>query len=385
MGVLVFIIILAVLVLSHELGHFLTAKYFGIRVDEFGFGFPPRLWSFKKGETVYSLNLLPFGGFVKIFGEEPTTEVVEHKHKDSKRSLYQKPKYVQAAVVAAGIFFNLILGFLMLSAGFMAGLPVPADFTPLGPKPEESKLLITGILAGSPAEFAGLKAGDNIVYLSTNSSSLQDMNPDKVSDFIAANSGKEVYVGYKTPVDGGLLSDIGLAPLEYEPVTNTATVIPREGVIGVRPGIGISMDLVGVLKLPLFDALYAGGVGAYSLFIGTVQGLYQFVVGLFAGQSGSVAVSGPIGLIGVVSTAARFGLAYVLALTSLISINLAVLNLVPFPALDGGRLFFILIESVIRKPLNSKVVNALNIAGFLILLALMFFVTYGDILKLVKY
>ncbi|MDO8493680.1 MAG: M50 family metallopeptidase [bacterium] len=384
MTFLIFVIILAVLVLSHELGHFLVAKLFGIRVDEFGFGFPPKIFSRKYGETTYSLNLLPLGGFVKIFGEDPTHEVLDKNHVDFNRSLYHKPRYIQAAVIVAGVLFNLILGFAMLSGGFMAGLPVPAGFTELGPKPEDSKLIITGILKDSPAELAGLKTGYNIVFLSTKDSSIQIMDPEKVSEFISINKNKEVFVGYKIPLESGLLADIGLGPLDFKPETKTISIVPKEGIISGRAGIGISMDLVGILKLPFFQALYAGATGAYYLFTNTLSGLYQFVAGLFSGESVGMSVSGPVGLVGVVGSAAHFGLAYLLALTALISINLAVLNLVPFPALDGGRLFLILVESVIRKPLDPKIVNTLNVGGFVILLCLMIFVTYGDIVKLMS-
>jgi regulator of sigma E protease len=382
MAILVFLIILAVLVLSHEFGHFITAKMFGIRVDEFGFGFPPKIFSFKYGETTYSINLLPFGGFVKIFGEDPTQDVLDKDHKDVKRSLYRKPRYIQAAVIVAGVFFNLILGWVMLSGGFMSGLPVPAGFTSLGPKPEESKLLITEVLKDSPADLAGLRAGYNITYLATKDASVQNITPEEVSSFIAIHNEEKVYIGYKTPVNKNMLSSIGLGPLDYNIETNTAIVIPKMGVIGDRPGIGISMDLVGVLKLPFLKSLYAGILGTVSLFLGTASGLFSFVTGIFTGGSSAVSVSGPIGLVGVVGEAAGFGLPYILALTALISVNLAVLNLVPFPALDGGRLLFLLIESIRRKPLNSKVVNALNIGGFLILLGLMLIVTVGDIFRL---
>lgn len=384
MTLIIFLIILGVLVLSHELGHFLVAKFFGIRVDEFGFGFPPRIFSWKYGETVYSLNLLPFGGFVKIFGEDPTHEIINKDHKDLKRSLYHKPRYIQTAVIGAGILFNLLLGWAALSFGFMAGLPVPAGFTTLGPKPENSLLLITGVLPESPAEMAGFRPGYQLVFLSTKYSSLQNMLPEEVAKFIASNAGKEIYLGYKLPLESGILSDIGLGPLDYATETKIAIVVPKEGVIDSGPGIGISMDLVGVLKLRFFQAFYAGAVGAGSLFISTLSGVYSFVAGLFSSQSQVISVSGPIGLIGVVGSAARFGPAYVLALIALISINLAVLNLVPFPALDGGRLFFLLIESIIRRPLNPKIVNILNLGGFLLLLCLMLFVTYGDVLKLIS-
>ncbi len=386
MAILFFLVILAILVLSHEFGHFIVAKIFGIRVDEFGLGFPPRIFSRKYGETVYSLNWLPFGGFVKIFGEDPTHEVLDSGHKDNTRSLYRKPRYIQAAVIAAGIFFNLILAWFSLSAGFMAGLPVPVGFSSFGPKPEGSTLLITDIFPGSPASEAGLKSGMTITYLATKDSSLEKINPETVSDFISKNSGKEIYLGYKTALRSGILGTIGLGPLAFESETKTVTIIPRSGIIDGRPGIGIAMDQVGILKLPFFDAFYAGGLGVYSLFTGTISGLYSFLAGFFTtGSSSGVSVSGPVGLIGVVGEAANSGLAYLLALTAVISVNLAAINLVPFPALDGGRLFFLAIEALIRRPLNPRIVNTLNITGFVILLGLMIFVTYGDLVGMVSH
>ncbi len=382
MVILIFIIILAVLILSHELGHFSAAKFFGIRVDEFGFGFPPKIFSFKKGETVYSINLLPLGGFVKIFGEDATDEIIKNKPEDFKRSLYHKPRYIQMVVVVAGVVFNIILAWLALSLGFMNGLPVPADFAPLGSKVQDVKLLITEVLPGSPAELAGLLPGDNILSLTNGGNSILVISPSDVSNFIASHNGEKIFVGYKIPVKRGALVNIGLGPLDYGAEIKTAEVTPRQGVIGNQPGIGIAMDQVGILKLPFFTSLYAGLIGTSSLFVSTALGLFNFIVGFFAGQSSAASVSGPIGLIGIVGSAAQSGFSYILALVALISVNLAVLNLVPFPALDGGRLFFLLIESVMRRPLNVKVVNSLNIVGFFFLLGLMLVVTYGDILKL---
>ena len=383
MTIIIFLIILAVLVLSHELGHFSVAKFFGIRVDEFGFGFPPKIFSWKKGETIYYINLLPLGGFVKIFGEDPTSDVLDKDHKDAERSLCHKPRHIQAAVIFAGVLFNLILAWLVMSLGFIYGLPVPEGFSKLGPDPASSKLIVTGILKGAPAEEGGLKPGVNLVYLATKEDSIQSLNIDSVEKFITSHEGQEIFVGYKEPANSGVLISVGMGPLDYGQETKTAVVIPKKGIIGDKPGIGISMDMIGILKLPFFEAIYAGGVAVYALFQSTISGLFHYIIGFFTGTSTAGSVSGPIGLIGIVGDAARFGIAYILALVALISVNLAVLNLVPFPALDGGRLFFLLIESIIRKPLNPKVVNVLNIAGFLFLLVLMLVVTYGDILKLI--
>ncbi|MBI3632922.1 MAG: site-2 protease family protein [Candidatus Vogelbacteria bacterium] len=383
MTIIIFIFILAVLVLSHEFGHFFLAKLFGIRVDEFGFGFPPRIFSFKKGETIYSINLLPLGGFVKIFGEDPTAEVLDSDNKDADRSLYKKPRYIQATVIVAGVIFNIILAWVAMSFGFMYGLPIPDGFSSFGPDPAQAKLLVTGVLPGSPAQSAGLRPGVNLVYLSTKDSSIQDLRVEQVQKFIVSHDGEKIFVGYKEPTNSGLLVSVGIGPLDFSSNTKTAVVIPRKGLVENKPAIGISMNNVGIVKLPLFEAFHAGILAVFSLFVSTFSGLIYFVAGLFTGASSAVSVSGPLGLVGVVGTAASFGPAYLLALIALISTNLAVLNLVPFPALDGGRLFFLLIESVIRRPLHPKIVNALNIAGFLFLLGVMLLVTYSDILKLI--
>src|ERR1035437_1339885 len=173
MNILIFIIILLVLVLVHEFGHFFTAKKFGIRVDEFGFGFPPKLFSFKKGETEYSFNLLPLGGFVKIFGEDmDEADLVEVGFLDKKeipekvdlaRSLISKPKYQQALVMFAGIFANFLLAWLLFSVGFISGLPTSVGSEPAGYSATNVHLVLVSVLAKSPAEIGGLKSGDKIV------------------------------------------------------------------------------------------------------------------------------------------------------------------------------------------------------------------------------
>src|SRR5882757_7922376 len=165
MFILFFILILVVLIIVHEFGHFIVAKLFKIRVDEFGIFFPPRLFAIKRGETEYSFNSLPLGGFVKIFGEN-----YDEGHGNA-RSFVSKPRYVQAAVIVAGIVFNLIFAWLVLSAGYMAGLPTPVDHQGFGAV-QNVEVLVTGVLPGSPAEKAGLVAGDKIQKVQTANDSL---------------------------------------------------------------------------------------------------------------------------------------------------------------------------------------------------------------------
>src|SRR3989344_165617 len=155
MSILLFIVILALLILVHECGHFIAAKRAGIRVDEFGLGFPPRLWSKKFGETVYSLNTFPIGGFVKIFGENPNEESMHGK--DSARSFVYASKLIQAWVIAAGIIFNILFAWLLFSVGFMVGLPFSAEDERYGARVSGAELVITQVFPKSPAEAAGVK------------------------------------------------------------------------------------------------------------------------------------------------------------------------------------------------------------------------------------
>jgi regulator of sigma E protease len=155
MTIIIFIIVLAALVFVHELGHFLAAKSSGIRVDEFGLGFPPKLWSFKKGETTYSLNAIPFGGFVKIFGENPDQESIEGP--DKNRSFVHKPKYIQAWVLSAGVIFNILFAWILISIGYMVGMPVPVDYSP-GVKIDNAIVTITLFRRAHRPKRPGLKS-----------------------------------------------------------------------------------------------------------------------------------------------------------------------------------------------------------------------------------
>lgn len=378
MSIVIFIVILLVLVLAHEFGHFFTAKRFGIRVDEFGFGFPPKLFSFKKGETEYSFNLLPLGGFVKIFGENidevDTVEVgfLDKKETPEKlaltnRSLAHKPKWQQALVLFAGIFANFLLAWLLFSFGFMSGLPTSVGSENTGYKLSNINLVITSILAKSPAEGAGLKVGDKIVSIKNTNNFTTDVNPEVIKSFVVDSMGKEVDVGYTRGKD----TEIKLAK-----------IIPTPGGADGRPAIGISMDMIGTAKLPFFAALWEGMKLDLLMTKNTALGLYTLIADGIRGKGSFAAVTGPVGMVGIVGDAYQFGFVYLLSFAALISINLAIINLLPFPALDGGRLFFLLIEKIKGSRINPKFTNAANMIGFYVLILLMLVITYHDVVKL---
>jgi regulator of sigma E protease len=354
MSILIFIIILLVLVLVHEAGHFFTAKFFGIRVDEFGFGFPPKLFGIKKGETEYTFNLLPLGGFVKIFGENPDEENTNGP--DSARSFVHKPAWQQAIVLFAGVFMNFLLAWLLFSVGFMSGLPTSVGSEPAGYQLQNINLTVVSISPKSPADIAGLKSGDKII----------GYNPDTLKSFVLKNLNKEIEIDY---IRG-----------KSEKI-NIANVTPTS-IAGANPAIGISMDEIGTLKLPFLRALWEGmSLNIYTL-KSTVVGLYGLIRDALIGHGSLSSVAGPVGLVGIVGDAYKFGFIYLLSFAALISVNLSIINLIPFPALDGGRLFFLLIEKIKGSRINPKFTNMANMIGFGILILLMIVITYHDVVKL---
>jgi len=364
MSILLFAVILAVLILAHEFGHFIVAKAFGIRVDEFGLGFPPKLWGKKFGETEYTINAIPFGGFVRIFGENPSED--PSSQKGNGRSFAHKPKLVQSAVLLAGVTFNILLAWILLSAGLMAGMPASEDEASLRGVPlKDASLVITSTMKDSPAEKSGLKAGDRILGATSGNEILEDTKTESFQNFIAVHEKVPVVIQVKRGSESLSL-----------------TTTPEKGVIGETARIGISLDSVGTIRLPFFQAITAGGSLTYSYTKMTVLGIYELLKNAVIGKPDFSSVSGPVGIVGIVQDASTLGFAYLIMLTALISINLAVVNVLPIPALDGGRLFFILIEVVKGSPLKPRAVNLANMIGFAVLIGLIVVVTFHDIWKL---
>ncbi len=348
------------LVLVHEFGHFYSAKKFGIRVDEFGFGFPPKLFGFKKGETEYTLNLLPLGGFVKIFGENPNEENTHGS--DSERSFVNKPKHQQAVVLFAGVFANFLLAWFLFSIGFMSGLPTSVGSEMKGATLTDVNLIVVSVMSESPAELAGLKSGDKITSVQIGKEITRYVNPEIVKSIV--KKGQEVEIGY---VRGNNTEEfVKLTPAE----------------LSGEPRIGISMDMIGIAKLPIWGAFKEGMSLTLSMLKGTFLGLYSLITEGLQGKGSLSSITGPVGMVGIVGDAYQFGFIYLLSFAALISINLAVINLLPFPALDGGRLLFLLVEKIKGSRINPKFANTANMVGFAVLILLMLIVTYHDVAKL---
>jgi regulator of sigma E protease len=366
MSIIIFIVILLVLVVSHEFGHFIVAKMNKIRVDEFSFGFPPKIFGKKIGETTYNLNALPFGGYVKIFGENGDDPTVSEE--DKKRSFTSKPKYVQALVLLAGVTMNFLVAWLLLTVGYMSGLPSSVAMAPKGVVINNQYLTVTSVVKGSPAEISGLKAGDKLLALDTPTDSTKllssSFTAESVQNFVKKHGGEAVNVE--------ILRGPESKVIDVTPVNN------KDGF----PAIGISMDTIGTLQLPVHKALWEGLKLTSNLTVGTAVGFYKLISGAILGKGDMSAVTGPIGIVGVVGDAAKFGFIYLLSFTALISVNLAVINLMPFPALDGGRILFLLIEKIKGSRIKPEIANIVNMIGFGILMLLMVFITYHDIVKL---
>lgn len=361
MTIILFLVVLAVLIFVHELGHFLVAKKSGIRVDEFAIGFPPKIFSWVKGETKYVLNLIPFGGYVKIFGENPDEESMTGT--DSKRSFVNAKKWKQVCVLVAGISFNIIFAWLLISISFMFGslVPVGEGASAYSKYITDSQVIITQIMSGSPAEKIGLLAGDNIIRIS---------------------AGEESHLLPTVKEIQEIIKDApGVITLEYKRngIEKQEEIIPEEK--DGKDVIGIYMENVGVVRLNPLLALWEGGKLTAITTGQVVVGLSTFIWQTVRGHADFSQVSGPVGIVSLVGDAAHFGVAYFLGFVAFISLNLAVINLIPFPALDGGRVLFVLIEAVIRRPIKPKIANATNAIGFFILIALMLIITYRDIMK----
>ena len=356
MSIIIFLIILSALIIVHELGHFLVARYFGIRVDEFGLGFPPRakeLFSWKG--TPFTLNWLPFGGFVKIFGENPADN--ETKASADPESFISKNRGIQASVLVAGVAGNFIFAWFLFSLGFMTGLPAP---TSLSLPVEDAHTVITTVLPGTPAGDAGLKSGDTIFSLSREGT-YSGLTPEEVSYFIAKSSVPLVF------------------EVERGGQTSKKTVTPEEGIISDRPAVGISMDVIGTVKLPPHLALWHGLKTTFQLTIQTGQAIGNFIFQAISGKADLSGITGPVGIVGMVGDVRELGFAYLLTFTALISINLSIINLLPFPALDGGRLLFVGIETLTRRPVPARFFNIVNTVGFALLILLMIFITVQDV------
>lgn len=361
MSIILFFAILAILVLVHEFGHFFAAKRFGVRVDEFGLGFPPRIWGKKVGETMYSINAIPFGGFVKIFGENPDEDSINGS--DKGRSFVHIAKWKQVVVLASGVLMNVVFAWFLFSIAYMSGMTTIVSGTN-AEHIQDSHVIILDALPDSPALKAGFKPGDQVRAFSFAGATTTTPTVEQIQEAVRGSSGKAVTFEVDRP---------------GEKVFIVAT--PEVTDAGVY-AVGISMDQAGKVVLPAHLALWEGAKLTVSMFKGIALNLYHLAHDAIVGEADFSQVSGPVGIARLVGDAGKLGFVYLLSFTAFISLNLAVLNLVPFPALDGGRILFVIIEAIKRSPIKPIIANWANTIGFGLLILLMLFITYRDIVKL---
>lgn len=349
--IIIFLLVLSVLVFVHEFGHFITAKKSGIRVDEFGFGFPPRIFGIKKGDTFYSINLIPLGGFVRIKGEDGSG-------KSDPDSFAAKSIGRRIAIILAGVIMNVVLTAVLLSIGAGVGTPRAIDGEIRYAKVRDAQIQVVSILSGSPAERAGIEAGDVIVSTSGREYSDVEELREHISasesiTFILKRNGEQIARSAQT---------------ELLPQTS-------------RIGIGVGLLKTGIVSYPWYIAPWKG-VTETGFYIKEITFAFGRILGdLFLGRAVSVDLSGPVGIAVLTGKVARLGFIHLLQFTALLSINLAFINVLPFPALDGGRMLFLAIEGVLRKPVSRKFEAVAHNIGFVILIMLVLLVTYRDLVR----
>jgi regulator of sigma E protease len=361
MEIIIFILVIVLLIVVHEFGHFIAAKLSGMRVDEFGIGYPPRALTMATvGETKYTLNWLPFGGFVKIFGEDGEA---------GSRSFASRPRLLQAIVLVAGVAMNLLFAYVLITGALVAGTPRVLEDREIA-SAKDLQLAVSDVLPGSPAALSGLIAGDSILEASDAGDLWRDADPKTFSAFVTAHGGD---------------------PLSLRVLRNgkeeTFAATPVQGLVASDPSryaLGVDVVTIGVLPLSIGAALTQGAELTWGATVLTATGLAHFFYGMFTFSANLSQVAGPVGIANVVGHASSQGLGDLFSIMAIISINLAIINLIPIPALDGGRLLFVIIEGIIRRPIAPRVAQTVNLIGFVFLILLMVVVTAHDVLKIVS-
>jgi regulator of sigma E protease len=339
--IVVGIVALSVLIIVHELGHFLAAKATGVPVEEFGIGFPPRAYGKKWRGTIYSINWIPFGGFNKIAGEvDPKVP----------KGLASRGYGVRLLVLSGGIIMSLLLPFVLLAVAYM----VPHDIV-------NGQVVVEEVAPDSPAEMAGIQAGDTVIGVNDR----EVKNGGDISRYIQLNLGKE----------------ITLTVMHADATTETVSLTPRwrppegEGAVGIAYK---TEDAVIVSEsYPPWEAIPIGARSCIEALVLYRNGIAGMILGTIP-----FTPAGPVGIVQVTGEVAHSGISPVLELTAFISIAIAITQLIPFPALDGGRMLFVIIEWIRRgKKVSPRTEGIVHSIGFMILLGLLVLITYQDIFR----
>ena len=343
--ILLAFISLIILISIHELGHFLTAKKFGVKVEEFGFGYPPRLFGKKIGETLYSINLFPFGAFVRIPEDSCFSE---------------KPLWQRILVIFNGALSFWIVAIILFSVVFAIGAPTMIEDSEMNVP--EIKVLITSVSTNSPASMIGLKAGDAIISLSSETTELKGNKVKEIQDLIVENKGREITLIIKR---GDKIF--------------SATATPRISPPAGEGALGIGLARVGLKTQPVYLSLFEGVKATFNMTRVVIVAYANAVISLFRRVPTGIQLSGPIGIVGLLSQGIGMGIGYFLQMIGMLSINVAIINLLPIPAFDGGKLMFLFIEGIRKKPVSQKIEERITAVFFISLIILMVFVTIKDI------
>lgn len=365
---LIFLLILSVLVLVHEAGHYVAALIFGVKAEEFGYGFPPRVagivktggkWKKVSGKdreeyenTVWSFNWLPLGGFVRLKGEQG-------EDGDDPDSFLSKPGWQKFIILAAGVFMNLVLAAAIFTGGFLVGVPSDLQGIPESAVVSDAHIEITYVLPGSAAQQAGIRAGDALTSVDETSPA----NTEEARALLQTDTEGTIY--HLRILRDGQEQTIEARSLQLDELE--------------RPGLGVMMADVGTVRFPLHLAIAEGVSVTFGYTRLIVVGLASLVKDLIIHRQVSADVSGPVGIAVITGTIVQQGTWALLHFAALLSINLAVINFLPIPALDGGRALFVVIEGLRRKRNNPRFEAAIHQVGFVALIILILLVTLHDI------
>jgi regulator of sigma E protease len=370
-SIITFIGILFLLVTVHEFGHFILAKLFKMRVDEFAFGFPPRLLSKKKGETTYSINLIPLGGYVKIFGENglDEEELKKLSDHDRKRLFGNKPAWQRILVLCGGVAFNIVCAAILFTVAYMYGSNIFIEQKDLANYPaSERKLLLVDINPKSSLTSSSISVGDSITSLSAEGETLtgDNLSSYSTSDFIQRHVNSQIFINF----------------LKSDGEMGQVIAIAKPGIVDGKKILGAKFADTTYKKYSFGEAIIAGIDSTYEqvtyIFVSLGTLVHDMI---YKGAKVEDNLSGPIGLAVMTSKVSKQGMDEILNFAGLLSLSLAVFNILPIPALDGGRIVFVLYEVFRRKKVNATTEQLFHGIGFLALLCLMVFVTYFDIVK----
>lgn len=356
MDLIIFVAALSILVLVHEFGHFFAARKTGVRVEEFGLGLPPRIVGKKIGQTIYSINWLPIGGFCNLLGEDSANkDEADRKNQKHESFQYKKP-WQKLLIVMGGVLMNLVLAIVIFSV----------VYTILGVPEETDKISIVDVSKNSPAEKVGLQEKDIIV-------AVNEKQVTKSEELI-----KEVakFKGGKVILNIVKKDEVKMTQVEIEVREN-----PPED----EGSMGVAISNTEMVKFPWYridKGIVAGFKEAYYWGEVIFGGVFKMIKGLLVGEIPKD-VSGPIGMFEATSAIKKNqGILAVIHFFGIVSVNLAVVNILPFPALDGGRIIFVIYEMITKKRANQKIETTVNNLGMLVLLALILLITVGDIGRL---